>query len=79
MAMWCGTFVCLGGAGIILGVVMGHNRGNSVVKRVWGDRKCPMASGTKCEVEYEVDENLEMIYQIQPVAVMWKYKSPVNI
>src|SRR5882724_8618566 len=33
------------------------NTCTSVVKRVWGDRKCPMASGTNCEVEYRVDED----------------------
>jgi len=43
--------------GIIVGVVMGHNMCTSAIKRVWGDRKCPMASGTNCEVEYRVDED----------------------
>jgi len=48
-------------AGIIVGVVMGRDRCSSVIKGVWGDRKCPIASGTKCEVEYKVDENWEAV------------------
>ena len=57
MALLCSLRV----AGIIVGVVMGHNRCSGVVKGVWGDRKCPMASGTKCEVEYKLDENWEAV------------------
>jgi len=48
-------------AGIVVGVVMGLNTCTSVVKRVWGDRKCPMASGTNCEVEYRVDEDWRLL------------------
>ena len=48
-------------SGIIVGVVMGRNRCIGVVKGVWGDRNCPMASGTKCEVEYKLDENWEVV------------------
>ena len=48
-------------AGLIVGVVMGRNKCIGVVKGVWGDRKCPMASGTKCEVEYKLDENWEAV------------------
>src|SRR5882724_9620691 len=48
-------------AGIIVGVVMGRNTCTSVVKRVWGDRKCPMVSGTNCEVEYRVDEDWRLL------------------
>ena len=46
---------------MIVGVLMGHNRCSCVVKGVWGDRKCPMVSGTKFEVEYEVDEDWEAV------------------
>ena len=48
-------------AGIVVGIVMGLNRCSGVVKGVWGDRKCPMVSGTKCEVEYKVEEDLEAV------------------
>src|SRR5882724_10002437 len=48
-------------SGIVVGVVMGHNRCIGVVKGVWGDRKCPMASGTICEVEYRVDEDWRLL------------------
>ena len=48
-------------AGIIVGIVMSHNRCSGVVKGVWGDWKCPMASGTKCEVEYKVEADLEAV------------------
>jgi len=40
---------------------MGCNTCASVVKRVWGDRKCPMVSGTNCEVEYRVDEDWRLL------------------
>ena len=40
---------------------MGLNRCSGVVKGVWGDRKCPMASGTKCEVEYKVEEDWRLL------------------
>jgi len=58
-ATWCSVapLSALRVARIIVGVVMGHNRCIGVIKGVWGDRKCPMASGTKCEVEYKLDEN----------------------
>jgi len=48
-------------AGIVVGVVMGHNRCNGVVKGVWGDRKGLMASGTNCEVDYRVDEDWRLL------------------
>ena len=57
VVLWCALRV----AGIIVGVVMGHNRCSSVIKGVWGDRKCPMVSGTKSEVEYKVGENWEAV------------------
>ena len=48
-------------AGIVVGVVMGRNRCIGVVKGVRGDRKCPMARGTNCEVEYRVDEDWRLL------------------
>jgi len=48
-------------SGIIVGVVMGPTMCINVVKGVWGDRKCPMVSDTKCEVEYKLDENWEAV------------------
>ena len=45
----------------VAGIIVGHNRCTSVVKRVWGDRKCPMVSGTNCEVEYRVDEDWRLL------------------
>jgi len=49
-------FCALRVAGIVVGVVMGHNRCSGVIKGMWGDRKGPMASGTNCEVEYRCYE-----------------------
>ena len=48
-------------AGIIVGVVMGHNRCSGVIKGVCSDRKGPMVSGTNCKVDYRVDEDLEAV------------------
>ena len=48
-------------AGIVVGIVMGLYRCSGVVKGVWGDRKCPMVSGTKCEVEYNVEEDWRLL------------------
>ena len=48
-------------AGLIVGVVMGHNRCSGVIKGVWGDRNGPITSGTNCEIEYRVDENWRLL------------------